>query len=80
MGFEEGERAGEEGAGAFFALVGQELGIGEAGSVIDGDVQVLPADVARAAGEIAVDGMADAPDAAELLGVDVDQFAGLSRS
>jgi len=60
VGLEEGECAGEEGAGAFLALVGQEFGVGEAGGVVDGDVQVLPADPAGAAGVIAMDAVADA--------------------
>ena len=67
----------EEGAGALLLLVGQELGVGEAGGVVDGDVEVLPADAAVLvhAGMVAGDAMADAVDPAELLGVDVDEFA-----
>ena len=36
----------EEGDGAGLALVGQDLGVGEARGIVDGDVQVLPADAA----------------------------------
>jgi hypothetical protein len=43
---EEGQRAGHEGLGALLLLVGQQLGVGEAGGVVDGDVQELPASAA----------------------------------
>src|SRR5687767_6095132 len=78
MGLEEGEGAGEEGAGALLPLVGKNLGVGEAGGIVDADVQVLPADAAvfDHAAMLAGDAVADAVDLAELLGVDVDEFAG----
>jgi hypothetical protein len=65
--------------GAGLALVGQDLGIRQARRIIDGDVQVFPADAAVAvdhAGAAARDAVPDAGDPAELLGVDVDEFAG----
>jgi hypothetical protein len=40
---EEGQRAGHEGAGGLLLLVRQELGVGEAGGIVDGDAQKLPA-------------------------------------
>ena len=62
-------------------LVGEELGVGEPGGVVDGDVQMLPADAAVASWPraIAGDAVADAVDPAELLGVDVDELAGMLR-
>jgi hypothetical protein len=54
-------------------LVGQDLAVGEAGGIVDGDMQDLPADAVRRAGAIAV---AHAVDAAGLLAVDVEQLAG----
>ena len=75
MAGEEGQRPGEEGAGALFLLVGQDLGVGEAGSIVDADMDQVPADALLLAAAIAGDAVADAVDPAELLGVDVDQFA-----
>jgi len=78
MGCEPCERVFEETDGALLLLVGHERGVGEAGGVIDGDVEELPAGAALAAlaCAIAADAVADAIDAAEFLGVDMDQFAG----
>src|SRR5690606_24728250 len=78
MGFEPSEGVAEEADGAVLGLVGHQRGVGEARGIIDGDVEELPAGAAPAAlaGAIAGDAMADAVDAAELLGIEVDQFAG----
>ena len=57
------------------ALVGEHLGVGQAGAVIDADVQELPAGPAGAGGAIAVDPVAGPLDAPELLDVDVDELA-----
>ena len=78
-GGEEGQRAVQEGAGALLPLVGQELGVGETEGIVDGDVQDAPSRCPRGAA-IAGEAMADAVDAAEFLGVDVDHLAGPSRS
>ena len=43
----EGEGAAEEADGGRGFLVGEHLGVGEAAVVVDGDVDVLPADVPR---------------------------------
>ena len=75
MGGEEGQRPGEEGAGAFLLLVGQDLGVGEPGGIVDADMDQVPADALLLAAAVAGDAMADAVDPAELLGVDVDQLA-----
>src|ERR1700750_1045973 len=68
----------EEGCSASLALVGLYLGEGDARSVVDADMDELPADAACIAltGSVAGDAMADLVELAELLDVDVDQFAG----
>ena len=43
---EPGDRAVEEGGAGVVALVGQHLGVGQAGVVIDGGVHVVVADAA----------------------------------
>lgn len=68
--------AGEETEGRRGRLVGQHFRIREARVIIDGDVHVLPALTARLAAATAVDAMADALDAAELLDVEVHELAG----
>ncbi len=83
MALEEAKRPLEEGGRARLLLVGQDFGVGEPGSIVDGDVEGLPAEALAAAAAIALaapvagDAVADAVDPAELLGVDVDQLAGL---
>jgi len=64
---------------AFFLLVGQKLGIGRPGVVVDGHVEVLPscAMLVALAFSVAGDAMSDSVDAAELLDVDMDEFAGV---
>jgi hypothetical protein len=57
------------------AFARQDLGVGEPRGVVDGDVQVLPADALDAIAPVAGDAVARAGDAAELLGVDVDELA-----
>ena len=67
----------EKGGSALLLLVGHDGGEGQAGCVVDGDMQVFPAGAALAALAVAVagDAMADTVDAAELLDVEVDQLA-----
>ena len=50
------------------------LDVGQARAVVDGDVDELPTDPARPGRAVAVDAVAFAPDAPELLDVDVDQL------
>ena len=68
MLLEEGEGRVEEGDGALRGFIREELGEGEAGMIVDGDVKELPA---RAADMIVLavagDAMAGAHDARELL-------------
>ncbi|KQT70250.1 hypothetical protein ASG51_14460 [Methylobacterium sp. Leaf465] len=68
----------EEGEAGAALLVRMDLGVGQPGMVVDGQVQILPADPAALAlaGALAGDAMAGALEAAELLDVDVDQLAG----
>jgi len=74
---EPGGGTGEEAGAGRAALVGQELGVGEAGGVVDRDMQVFPADPARpVAAAVAGDAVAEAGDLAELLAVEVEQLAG----
>jgi hypothetical protein len=67
----------QEGDGAFFFLVGQNLAEGDARGVVDADVDELPTDAPAVAltGAIAGDAVADLVEAAQLLDVDMDQFA-----
>jgi hypothetical protein len=60
------------------SLVGQHLGIGQARTVIDTDVDKLPADPAGALAPIGRDAIAEARDAPQLLGVYVRQLPGPS--
>ena len=64
------------------AFAGEQLSEGQPGAVIDGDVQIFPAEPASDAAFTALiaaitgNTMADPIDAAKLLDVDMDQFAG----
>ena len=84
----EGDGAVEEAGDGGCLLVVEHLGVGETAVVVDGDVDVLPADsVADVAGPVGVFGVVvlsaaaahppagAALDAAELLDVDVEQLA-----
>jgi len=83
----EGKRALEEADGRRRSLVGEDLDVGQAGEVIDGDVDALPADLlaanpggvgpcstprSGAPGDPFARAALDAP---ELLDVDVDELA-----
>ena len=70
----------QEGDGALLALVGQDLGEGDARGVVEADVDELPAGAAALAGALAGDAVADLLEAAELLDVEVDQLAGAGRA
>src|SRR3982750_3835748 len=74
-----GDRGLEEGDRALLLLVRKDLREGRPGGVVDADVDELPSDAPALAmtGSIAGDAMADAVEAAELFGIDVDQFAGM---
>jgi len=57
-------------------FVGQEGGIGQAGPIIDRDVQALVATAPAAAAVIPVNAVAHPPEAAQLLDIQVHQLAG----
>jgi hypothetical protein len=73
---EEGEGGVEEEDGARGGFVREELGEGQAGVIVDGDVEELPA---RSAGVIVLtipgDAVAEAFDPGELLDVEVEEIA-----
>lgn len=70
---EESERALEEGCCAGLRLVWQDFGVGEPGSVVDGDMKGFPSKTFTASSAVALaapvagDAMTDAVDAAEFL-------------
>ena len=77
------DRAGGEDDSTFLAFIRQQLGVGQAGGIIDGDVQELPTKTTpdgapiALSGAIAGDPMTNSLDTAELLDIDMDQFARL---
>ena len=54
---------------------GEHFRIGEARRVVDGDMQIFPAGLARPPAAVAMDAMADAHDAAQALQIEVQQVA-----
>ena len=76
-----GVRGVKEGDGAFLFLVRHDPGEGDAGSVVDADMNVLPPQSLAARAPVALpsalssDAMADAVDPAEFLDVDMDELA-----
>ena len=72
-----GDRGLEEGGCAVLLLVRQDVAEGGAGVIVDADVEILPAVAAPVAlaGSVAGDAVARSVEAAELLDVDVDEFA-----
>lgn len=83
MLLEPSKTAFQEGYGVLLAFGGPQLCVGQAGAVIDGDVEVFPAEpLAEGApvaltGAVAGEAVPDPVDAAEFLDVDMDQFAWL---
>ena len=69
----------QEGNGAFLFLAFQDLCIGDAGMIIDADMDELPADPAGTALALAVpcDAMAGAVELAQLLDIHMDQLTRL---
>jgi hypothetical protein len=74
---EPGDGAFEEAGGGRGSFIGEYLDVGESGSVIDSDMDELPADAADFLRLIAMDAMTDAADTAQLLDVHVDELARL---
>jgi hypothetical protein len=71
----EGDGTTQEAGGGRAFLVSEDFDVGEPGRVVDGDVDVLPADPARPGRPIVVDAVARPADPAQLLDVDVDELA-----
>jgi hypothetical protein len=73
----EGDGACEEAGRRDRFLVSEDLGVGEAAVVVDGDVDVLPAFVVLVASIVAAasNAMTRPDDATELLHIDVEQLA-----
>src|SRR5204863_5885393 len=69
----DGLAEGVEDAGGLF--VGEEAGEGEAGVIVDGDVEALGAGAGVAVGAVAGGADAGACEAAQLLDVEVEEFA-----
>ncbi len=65
----------EEEDGGAMTLIGEDGGEGDAGMVIDGDVQVLPAGAASFPAAVAVDAMAGVHDAGQTLDIQVQQVS-----
>ena len=67
----------EEANATLRVLSGEELGVGEARVVVDRDVQVLPTELpvaVRAAGLLPEHALARLPEAAELLGIHMQEL------
>jgi hypothetical protein len=70
------DRGVEESDGGVAAFIGQDLREGEAGVVVNSDVNELPAGTATALGLVGGDAMTGSEEAAELLDVEMQQIAG----
>ena len=68
--------AAEEADTVGWAFAPEQFCVGEAGVVVDREVQVLPAGVAAAGEAISVDPLPDRPETAQLLDIDVHELAG----
>jgi hypothetical protein len=78
-GFEVADGCEEESNGTFLLLVREDIGTGDTGMVVDGNVDEFPAGALAAAmtGAASGDPVADAVEAAKLLDVEMDDLAGL---
>ena len=72
----EGDGGAQEGDGGFGLLVGEHAREGEAGVIVDGDVQSLPAGELRAAAPPTVAPNGDLLIAGHALDVEMEQIAG----
>jgi hypothetical protein len=71
-----GQGGGEEGSGRGRLLIGQDLGEGDAGVIVDGDMDEVPAQAAGTAALVAMNAVADLGEAAEFLDIEMQQIAG----
>src|SRR5258705_5253779 len=69
-------RAAHKGGDAHPLLIREDFGVGHARAVIDTDMHELPADAARLAVAIPGDPMADVPDPAQFLDIEMQQLPG----
>jgi hypothetical protein len=76
-GSEVSQGAFEEEDGAVLPFIRHDLSEGEAGSVVDADVDELPAGPAHLVTSIVRDAVAGAHDFAQLLDIEVEEFAGM---
>src|SRR5438876_1899461 len=70
-----GDQASKEGGSGRGSFVSQDFCVRQSGGVVDGDVDELPAGPPAVLLAVARDAMADDLDAAQLLGVDVDELS-----
>jgi hypothetical protein len=75
VGAEPPQRAPQKVAGGGLPFVGEQLHIRDARVIVDGDVQVLPAGAADPMEALAGHAVPQAPNAAQLLGIEVEQVA-----
>jgi hypothetical protein len=71
-----GDQSSKEGDSRWGSFVSQDLGVSQAGGIVDGDVDELPADTSGPPSAVACDAMADELDAAQFFDVNVDEFSG----
>jgi hypothetical protein len=74
LGIPAGGSSQERGA-AGAALVAEQFGVGEAGVIVDREVQVAPAGSTIVFAAVVVDALADTPETTELLDVDMQGLA-----
>lgn len=72
-----GDQSSKEGDRGWRPFVSEDFGVSQTGGVIDGNVDELPAGPRSALSAVAGDAVADDFDAAQLLGVNVDELSGL---
>ena len=77
LGAEPRQRPLQEGQGVAAPVGGPHLGVGQPGVVVDGDMHVLPARAGTAPDTVLANALAHVPAAGQLLGVQVEQLAGL---
>src|SRR2546421_3105346 len=70
-----GDGGGEEGGGGEAFLIGKDLGEGNAGVIIDGDMHVFPADALEVASGVAGDAVTDSSETAQFLDIEMEQIA-----
>jgi hypothetical protein len=72
-----GDEASKEGGSGWGSFISEDLRISKSGGIVDGDVDELPAGAPAVLPAVAGDAMADDLNATQLLGVDMDELAGM---